>query len=116
LDPPTLESFSDSNSSSSSSSSSDSDSPPPLGDSLQIHERSVLCFWFAAVLFSFVFHFPFFPLARFNCTPASSCIFFLISPGKHTRSKERPNEASVPKPAAARGGGSSGGGGGGSGV
>jgi hypothetical protein len=37
-----------------------------------------------------------FPLARFNCTPASSCIFPLFYPEEQSRPKERPKVRSRP--------------------
>jgi uncharacterized membrane protein YgcG len=73
----------------------------------------VFCFWFChSQLF---IRFLRFPLARFYCTPASSCIFLFFSWRAKPLKRKAKGTAAL-EPAAARGGGSSGGGGGGSGV
>jgi hypothetical protein len=100
-DPPALESFSDNDS----SSSDFGVNPPKYTHALYFSPG------FAAAFF--LFSFLSWPLARFNFAPASSCIFFLFSPGEQRRSKEKPKKR---QPAAARRGGRSGGGDGSSGV
>jgi hypothetical protein len=59
-----------------------------------VNSKGTRAFYFPSGFAIVCFHFVPFPLARFNfnCTPASSCVFSLFSPGEQSRSKERPKE------------------------